>query len=296
LNLAQLRNTISEIDDELAVTQGLARRVQDDLDEALAALEESSTATSPDELDQLKRQLRELEQQKQLLKAEIDARGDAVRQRAGIGRQAYLTGLQLDGSRTLILLDSSASMLDDTIVNVIRRRNMSDDVKRRSPKWRQALATVDWLTARLRPGSRYQLWRFSTDAGPVQGGVSRDWLSADDGAGLNKAVQAARRLVPAGGTSLSNTFRAIRAMQPQPDSIVLITDGLPTQGSSARGNTVSGRERLKLFDDAIKELSGRIPVNTVLLPMEGDPMAASAFWQLAQLTRGSLVSPTEDWP
>jgi hypothetical protein len=30
--------------------------------------------------------------------------------------------------------------------------------------------------------------------------------------------------------------------------------------------------------------------------MEGDPMAASAFWRLAQTTRGSLISPAEDWP
>jgi hypothetical protein len=37
-------------------------------------------------------------------------------------------------------------------------------------------------------------------------------------------------------------------------------------------------------------------VNVILLPMEGDPMAASAFWRLAQLTRGSFLSPAEDWP
>jgi hypothetical protein len=30
--------------------------------------------------------------------------------------------------------------------------------------------------------------------------------------------------------------------------------------------------------------------------MEGDPLAAAAYWRLAQLSRGSFLSPAEDWP
>jgi len=30
--------------------------------------------------------------------------------------------------------------------------------------------------------------------------------------------------------------------------------------------------------------------------MEGDPMAASAFWQLALSTNGAFIAPSEDWP
>jgi len=30
--------------------------------------------------------------------------------------------------------------------------------------------------------------------------------------------------------------------------------------------------------------------------MEGDPLAASAYWQLALASRGSLISPSRDWP
>ena len=33
-----------------------------------------------------------------------------------------------------------------------------------------------------------------------------------------------------------------------------------------------------------------------LFPIEGDPMAASAFWKLALATRGSFMSPAKDWP
>ena len=33
-----------------------------------------------------------------------------------------------------------------------------------------------------------------------------------------------------------------------------------------------------------------------LLPMEGDPEAASAYWKLAARTGGTLLSPPADWP
>jgi hypothetical protein len=53
---------------------------------------------------------------------------------------------------------------------------------------------------------------------------------------------------------------------------------------------------MRLFERAIAQLPRSIPVNVILAPMEGDPMAASAFWQLAQLTSGAFLSPAEDWP
>jgi hypothetical protein len=53
---------------------------------------------------------------------------------------------------------------------------------------------------------------------------------------------------------------------------------------------------MQLFERAISQLPRSIPVNIILEPMEGDPMAASAFWQLAQLTSGAFMSPSKDWP
>ena len=114
---------------------------------------------------------------------------------------------------------------------------------------------------------------------------------------LNDVVTALGKLVPAGGTSLENAFQAALEMSPLPDNIFLITDGLPTQGATApRGSKISGRDRMKLFERAMGLLPRSIPVNIILAPMEGDPMAASAYWQLAQLTAGSFLSPAEDWP
>ena len=89
----------------------------------------------------------------------------------------------------------------------------------------------------------------------------------------------------------------ISQLRPAPDNIYLITDGLPTQGSKRiRGATISGRQRLNLFQSAVKAVPRGIPMNIILSPMEGDPEAANAFWKLAQMTNGSFMSPSEDWP
>ena len=94
-----------------------------------------------------------------------------------------------------------------------------------------------------------------------------------------------------------NSFALIRNLLPRPDNVFLITDGLPTQGAKKPfSNTVSGEKRVKLFEQAIKTLPSGIPVNTILFPMEGDPMAASNYWKLAVNTGGSFMSPSRDWP
>jgi hypothetical protein len=94
-----------------------------------------------------------------------------------------------------------------------------------------------------------------------------------------------------------DAFLALQTLSPSPDNIFLITDGLPTQGTTPpRGNKVSGRDRQKLYRQAVKRLPRNVPINIVLAPMEGDPMAASEFWQLAQVSRGSFLAPSKDWP
>ena len=51
-----------------------------------------------------------------------------------------------------------------------------------------------------------------------------------------------------------------------------------------------------IFWGAIKAGIVPIPINTLLLPMEGDPTAAGAFWQLAISSQGSFITPSRDWP
>jgi len=86
-------------------------------------------------------------------------------------------------------------------------------------------------------------------------------------------------------------------LSPPPDNVYLITDGLPTQGSrGAKGATVSGRQRMSLFNDAVRRLPKNVTVNVILFPLEGDPAASGAFWDLAQSTGGSYLAPAPDWP
>ena len=110
-------------------------------------------------------------------------------------------------------------------------------------------------------------------------------------------MTAMHKQVPGAGTSLANGFKIAASMRPRPDNILLLTDGLPTQETAkTRKKTVSGTQRLKYFDRAVKALPKDIPVNTILFPMEGDPMAAVMFWKLAVDTNGSFLTPTSDWP
>jgi hypothetical protein len=165
-------------------------------------------------------------------------------------------------------------MLDETLVNVVRRRNMSDAQKRAAPKWQRTLATADWLLSQLPRDARFQLVAFNTRTWAAADGSDGTWLDADDGAQVGRAAAGLRAVVPGEGTSLERAFEVAARLEPRPDNLILVTDGLPTQGRSRPG----------------------IPVNTILLPMEGDAYAAAAYWQLAAGTGGSFLTPARDWP
>ncbi len=249
------------------------------------------------DIEALKVALKKLASEKHQVMSQIAEQSRDVRQFLGEGNREYLTGIKTGGKRILILLDSSASMLDDTLVNVIRRRNMDDSAKRRSEKWQQALATVDWISARFPAGSQYQIYTFNGSAQPVVAGSEQRWLAVDDAGQLNRAIADLKQTVPAGGSNLARAMQVIGRLSPAPDNVFLITDGLPTMGlGGSRGGTVSGQARLRYFDEAVRQIPAGSPINVVLLPMEGDPMAPSAFWQIALITRGSFLTPAYDWP
>ena len=223
--------------------------------------------------------------------------GDRLRAFPGQGDRQYLTGVKVGGQRILILFDTSASMLAERIVDIVRLRNLPVAEQRAAVKWRRALATLDWIATQIPLGSRFQIYSFNERAEPVVRDSAGRWLDAGDPAALNGAVDATKKIVPQGGTSLYHALKVISELNPRPDNVFLVTDGLPTIDRE-RGlrYTISGEQRLRFFNDALESLPRGIPVNVILLPMEGDPMAASAFWRLAQASRGSFISPAEDWP
>lgn len=300
LGLVQIRNTLSDVNFEVVTAEGLATQIQEELDDflqELAALENTSMATV-ESVEQLQSDIKVLEEELMRLHASsMEHMGDNVRQFVGDGNRQYLSGLFLGGQRILILVDSSASMMDSTLVNIIRTRNMSDQARRNAPKWQRTVNTVDWVSSQLPITSRYQLWRFSDDVTPLIPGTEAQWLEVADREQLDDAVAALFEVVPDRGTNLENLFVRVANMDPPPDNIFLITDGLPTIGNGRNPDgLVSPARRLRLFEDALDELPNRIPVNVVLLPLEGDPSAAAAYWQLAQYTQGSFITPSKDWP
>lgn len=298
--LVVLRNTLDEVDLEIVQAEGRATRVIDEVTEyeALIASLIPEDVSEDEAVEQLKAEVQSLEEEvKKLREAAEEESGKSARSFVGDGNRQYLTGLNLGGKHIAILLDVSASMLADRVVNIIRMRNMDPELQRNAEKWTRALNTMDWLTSQLPVGSEYQVITFNTKAQPALPETTGKWLEVADQAQLEEVSTALREIVPANGSSLENAFTYLQTLSPIPDNIFLITDGLPTQGATPpRGTTVSGNQRQRLYREAVRKLPSNVPVNIILAPMEGDPLAASEFWQLAQSTRGSFMSPSSDWP
>jgi hypothetical protein len=300
--LVVARNDLEQTEQELLETRGRADqviRVEQQTRQELARMDQQTLARR-ESVEQLKSDLKSLDRSNERLGARVkgdQGKGNRVRKFLGDGERQYLTGLKVGGKRIVILIDVSASMLDETLVNIIRLRNMDDASKRQSAKWQRALAVVEWLVANFPRESLYQIIAFNTKAGSVLPASAGQWLNASDSKTLDRAVTALGRRIPAGGTSLQRAFEAAAKLSPRPDNILLITDGLPTQGRrKPTRSTVSAEQRLRHFKNAEDALPGGVPVNTILLPLEGDAYAAFAFWELAVSTKGSFGTPSRDWP
>ncbi len=264
---------------------------------AFGELSERSKAEE-ESLKELKTDVRDREDELERLRA-VNAANDgmSVRGFAGEGDRQYLTGLRVGGKNILIAVDVSASMLDATIVNVLRRRNMPEARRRLSPKWQRAMSTVGWLSAQLPLDADFQIFAFNTATRSLLDGSGDQWVPLGDGRSLAAAIDRLRELMPAEGTSLIGLVTKLRNLDPLPDNVYLITDSLPTQGlGSPRRATISGSDRLGLFRDALRELPNQVPINVILFPMEGDPLAAAAFWNLARTSGGAFMAPSRDWP
>jgi hypothetical protein len=299
-NLVELRNTLEAVREDAVTTRGLSTRLIDVVKQSQDELAtfERETIAQREHVNKLQADLRSLEEGNKRLSGGAPSKevpGDKVRGFVGDGDRQYLTGFKVGGKRILFLVDASASMLADTIVNAVRRRLLPDADRMRADKWRRAVRAVDWLTTQIPRDSTYQIYVFDTEARALSPGTEGRWLEARDRKTMDAAIARLRSTAPQGGTSLEKAFATAAALRP--DNIILLTDGLPTQGVvPPQKRTVSGKERVKLFDRAVQALPPGVPVNTLLFPMEGDPVAAPAYWKLAMATEGSFLAPSRDWP
>jgi hypothetical protein len=264
----------------------------------LATLTQDSEARRA-AIDRLRAELATLSTQTQELAASREPAedGTSLRSFQGEGNRQYLTGLRMGGNHVVILVDTSTSMLDRTLVNIIRRRNMTPDQKRRAPKWQQVVNTVDWLSTQIPAGTNVQIIGFNETATWLIPGSEGKWVTITDGSELDAPVDTLRASYPQGGTSLHAAFNALKGLDPKPDNLYLLVDGLPTMGDvMPTRQGVTARERLDHFQRAARQAPIGVPINVILFPMEGDPAAAPAYWLLALRTGGSMLAPSEDWP
>lgn len=302
-NLVVLHNQLEKTASETASEQAQLKTVAATLEtqrQQLSTYDQTSVARQ-EQIEKLKADIRSLQEGKKRLEAgSLDKTppGQQVTSFRDMGGdRRYITGIRMRGKRILILLDVSASMLHEDLVSILRLRNADDEHKRKAAKWRRAVETVTWLTTQIPPDSQYQIYTFNTHAQALLPDEARKWLGAGDAPALARELANLHSIVPAEGTSLYNAFAAAKALSPQPDQIILITDGLPTQGKTAGlRKYVNSEARARMFDDAVGQLPEGVPVDSILLPMQGDLQAAHRFWNLARLTNGTLMTPSKDWP
>ena len=295
--LVRLRNTISSTDLDIVEAQGHARVDREEL-YTLEAL-----ITSLEKNDELSTE--ELEAELLALSAKIEELNIKAAQEGGVnaadfqgeGNRQNISGLKMGGKRIAIFLDMSASMLDIEPGKINQFRIEPKSVRRQAPKWKQSVFTAEWLLSNLPLDSQYQLILFNESARFSLGNNYSAWKRTQNKEQLDKVIQEIRGITPDKGTNLRNAFLKLSELTEPPDNVFLITDGLPTLGEKAsQGGRISSRERKRLFNRAVNLMPRGVPVNTILLPMRGDPEAADAFWKLAQQTSGALMAPAADWP
>ena len=201
-----------------------------------------------------------------------------------------VTGLQLGGERIVFLVDVSGGMVGRSAAEVEQWRGRPAAEQRATPKWQQLVATFERLTEQVPLGAHFQVIAFDDTAHWLVDGTDGAWVNATDDA-LNRAVRTLRNeIVPAGPSDLSAALTAARALEPAPDNIFLLTDGLPTASPTAD----DPRERIRLFNEAAARLRPGAPMNVILLPKEGEPNAAPAYWLLALRSDGAVFALTHD--
>ena len=223
------------------------------------------------------------------------------------GEDNYLLGLKVEGPRIAILIDSSASMTAEALVDVFRYKVSSPQERSSAPKWLRTKRTARWLLNRVPAASSVSVVEFGDQARFLNTGStngSGDWFKLQDTTQLSTTVANIDKLVPDGPTNLQGAFEALATLSPAPTHVYVITDGLPTKVTGrgprcARNDVISPECRLQLFDDMIGATRSQLAsmqLNVVLLPLEGDWAAANAYWNLAVATGGLMISPPQSWP
>ncbi len=262
-------------------------------------------------LSDLLTQIQQSRTTNKLLEQEIIAlrelQAEAVVETKRVDEEQYLLGMKVEGRRIAILIDQSASMTDELLIDIFTRKFGSEQERKSGPKWIRTVNTAKWILNRLPKNSEFVVVAYSESAKVLGNG---SWSSSRDEQTIKGLFSEIENLVPVGGTNLDAGLKAVATLPGIPTNIYLITDGLPTKGPikssifeslgsfrncSNSSQIVTGECRLKIFHSTTNKNTSA-EVNVVLLPLEGDPDAAPAYWAWAARTGGLLLVPSGDWP
>ncbi len=219
--------------------------------------------------------------------------------------QNYLLGLKVEGRKIVMLIDSSASMTDERIVDIIKHKVSPPAQRIRAPKWQRTKRILEWLLARAPAESEYMVIHFNDKAKVVgQGG----WKKGGGLKGIGEIKLAFSKIAPNGGTNLDAAISMMKLKAKGFTNVYVVTDGLPTKGGTShsifsgcksilgKATTISSECRVKLLKRAIADFRSKAVVNVVLLPLEGDTSASPVFWQWTSNSDGLLIAPEASWP
>jgi hypothetical protein len=290
--LAALRNVSKSQQDEVAELKSKITQLKQDLTKKKSSIVKKTT-----QLAALKNDIKN---------APVAKKNEVIEDDRG-GEENYLMGMKVEGDRIAILIDSSASMTDEKLLDIIRRKAGSPAGKVRGPKWIRTKKVARWLLTRVPDSSRVTVIAFNNAAKTIGPGA---WFDPRDKNAISATYQAINGIIPSGPTNLQLGLEA--ASKIKPTDIYIVTDGLPTTGESryaslnpfadcssllGNSNNISGACRVKLFRQSTRESSPAGAVfNVILLPIEGDPDAANEYWDWASSTGGLLISPAANWP
>lgn len=306
----QVRERVKQAEAESKMTKQDLDRLAQLLAAAQLELQDINSRSEQDQqkLSERKRELLLLLQQTSAMKEALDRllaqKKDLPTEEVSpipipeVDRRQYLTGVKLHGEFIVFLLRTSGSMLGDTIDEAAALLEEPDEKKREAPKWKRTIHALQWLLASLDPETHFQILTFSDDTKPLLPNRGDEWFTTKDRAAISEILKRMNEIVPQGSANLEKAFTTVRFLPSLPDGIVLLTDGLPTSSDSLPMEGAVGEEqRIRFFEIATKQLPPRIPVSTILFPLlSGDPAAPGLYWELANATRGALVSPSKSWP
>ena len=306
--LAALREEAETLAGQIEQAQRQARKRRD-RETRVGQRRENRESAGRARLAEIEREIEEAQARNAALRNDVESiepsRASDVIEDVQGSEEDYLLGLKVAGQRIAILIDRSASMTDERLIDIIARKIRPDATKKRGPKWRRALRTARWLLHRLPAGSRVAVIAFNDRAETLHG---ERWADGRDKAVLQGLFRKLDQLVPTGATNLEAGLRALGRLSPEATDVYVVTDGLPTRSLSSPGllsgcsrnekAKVSGACRKMLFYASLRKSApppGR-KVHVILLPLEGDPEAAPAFWNWTAQSGGLLLTPARGWP